>query len=118
MGEDTVEISGGGGGGEPVNGTSAQCRALAGLFATPQSKLVLLEIYQFLWCFLYETNVTPPPPYDGQLPYPRSPFGIHATQGGVPKEDSRTTGSPLRSYAKGKNALWLLNSDSYRSAMM
>lgn len=35
-------------------------------------------------------------------------------QGDTPRGDDRPASSPLRSYAKGKNSLWLLNSDTYR----
>lgn len=33
---------------------------------------------------------------------------------GKPGTDALSSNSPLRSYAKGKNSLWLLNSESYR----
>ncbi|CAN0123526.1 unnamed protein product, partial [Scytosiphon promiscuus] len=36
----------------------------------------------------------------------------------TPRRDTRPASSPLRSYAKGKNSLWLLNSDSYSSVTM
>lgn len=35
-------------------------------------------------------------------------------QGDTPRGGERSVSSPLRSYAKGKNSLWLLNSDTYR----
>lgn len=37
-------------------------------------------------------------------------------KGATPRGDAQPASSPLRSYAKGKNSLWLLNSDTYRSA--
>ncbi|CAM9280710.1 unnamed protein product [Ectocarpus sp. 6 AP-2014] len=36
----------------------------------------------------------------------------------TPREEARPASSPLRSYAKGKNSLWLLNSDTYSSVTM
>eukprot|EP00903_Cladosiphon_okamuranus_P006154 g6055.t1 len=41
-----------------------------------------------------------------------------STRGDTPCGDDRSASSPLRSYAKGKNSLWLLNSDTYSSVTM
>ncbi|CAN0096130.1 unnamed protein product, partial [Ectocarpus fasciculatus] len=49
----------------------------------------------------------------GQLGTSRSSKVNH-----TPREEARPASSPLRSYAKGKNSLWLLNSDTYSSVTM